>query len=145
MLWESVRRSSSESGFISFVVSGFTSSPFWPKVKLVCLMKRLKIRFSDLRCWMAIIDFHNPLQKFYVDFYQGFFSTSKSWLCSRGFRSYMSVHPRKHLVLPRKLESEKSVLFGLWFQLLQCYKFLIKRQICNAWFRWFSLFLYLTG
>ena len=25
---ESVRRSSSESGFISFVVSGFTSSPF---------------------------------------------------------------------------------------------------------------------
>ena len=29
---ESVRRSSSESGFISFVVSGFTSSPIWPKL-----------------------------------------------------------------------------------------------------------------
>ena len=36
---ESVRRSSSESGFISFVVSGFTSSPFLPKVKIVRLMK----------------------------------------------------------------------------------------------------------
>ena len=32
---ESVRRSSSESGFISFVVSGFTLSPLWPKVKQV--------------------------------------------------------------------------------------------------------------
>ena len=42
---ESVRRSSSESGFISFVGSGGSSSPIKHEVKLLRLM-RLKLRYK---------------------------------------------------------------------------------------------------